>query len=148
MNYVLTLIIIAAGAVLLFGCSGTRPANLGVKNGVLSPCPVSPNCVSTQAQDGKHSIVPLTYTSSREEAMEKLKGVISSMERAKIITATDDYIHAEFTSALFRFKDDVEFLIDDSAKTIHFRSASRLGYSDLGVNRKRMEEIRRRFTSS
>jgi uncharacterized protein (DUF1499 family) len=70
------------------------------------------------------------------------------MRRAKVITDTGDYIHAEFTSRLFRFVDDVEFSFDDTNKLINFRSASRKGYSDLGVNRKRMEEIRKRFESA
>ena len=77
--------------------------------------------------------------------MERLKVVIGAMPRSKIVTADERYIHAEFSSGLFRFVDDVEFLIDPDTKTIHFRSASRVGRSDLGVNRKRMEEIRQRF---
>ncbi len=67
------------------------------------------------------------------------------MKRARIITAQKGYIHAEFTSFLFRFVDDVEFVLDEGSKTIHVRSASRVGYSDLGVNRKRVEAIRSRF---
>jgi uncharacterized protein (DUF1499 family) len=67
------------------------------------------------------------------------------MKRVRIVTAEECYLHAEFTSALFRFVDDVEFLLDDGTKTIHVRSASRVGYSDLGVNRRRVEAIRYRF---
>ena len=70
---------------------------------------------------------------------------VSGMKRARIVAAEERYIHAEFTSALFRFVDDVEFLLDSETKTIHVRSASRVGYSDLGVNRRRVEEIRSRF---
>lgn len=79
--------------------------------------------------------------------MRKLTAAIQSMPRRKIVIATENYLHVEFSSAIFRFVDDVEFFLDDATQTIHFRSASRLGYSDLGVNRKRMEEIRRRFTT-
>jgi uncharacterized protein (DUF1499 family) len=71
--------------------------------------------------------------------MAKLKGAIESLGKTKIITATDNYLYAEFTSALMGFVDDVEFLVDDQAKVIHVRSASRLGESDFGVNRKRIE---------
>jgi uncharacterized protein (DUF1499 family) len=67
------------------------------------------------------------------------------MPRARVVKDEGNYMHAEFTSRIFRFVDDVEFVIDDAHKVIHFRSASRLGYSDFGVNRKRMEEIRKRF---
>ena len=74
--------------------------------------------------------------------MAKLKGAIESLGKTKIITATDNYLYAEFTSALMGFVDDVEFLVDDGAKVIQVRSASRLGESDLGVNRKRIETIR------
>ena len=59
--------------------------------------------------------------------------------------AEERYIHTEFTSAFFRFVDDVEFLLDDGTRTIHVRSASRVGYSDFGVNRRRVEELRSRF---
>jgi uncharacterized protein (DUF1499 family) len=126
-------------------CSGTRPATLGIKEGRLSPCPESPNCVSTQAADDKHRIDPIRYTGTKEQAKQRLVQVISSMKRAKIITHEGDYLSAEFTSLIFRFVDDVEFSFDEVNKLIHFRSASRLGYSDLGANRKRMEEIRKGF---
>jgi uncharacterized protein (DUF1499 family) len=126
-------------------CSGTRPATLGIKEGRLSPCPGSPNCVSTQSEGDKHRIDPIRYTGTKEQAKKRLVQVISSMKRSKIITDEGDYLYAEFTSGIFRFVDDVEFFFDDANKLIHFRSASRLGYSDLGVNRKRMEAIRKGF---
>jgi uncharacterized protein (DUF1499 family) len=126
-------------------CSGTRPAMLGIKDGRLSPCPESPNCVSTQAAGHKHSIDPIRYTGTKEQAKQRLVQVISSMKRSKIITDEGDYLHVEFTSLIFRFVDDVEFSFDDENKLIHFRSASRLGTSDLGANRKRMEAIRKGF---
>ncbi len=108
----------------------------------LSPCPSSPNCVSTQAQDESHAIAPLRYQKTRAEAKEALKAIIRTLPRTKLVEEDDTYLHYEFTSLLLRFVDDVEFLFDDEAKTIHFRSASRTGYGDLGVNRHRMEEIR------
>ncbi|HSF66524.1 MAG TPA: DUF1499 domain-containing protein [Nitrospiraceae bacterium] len=108
----------------------------------LAPCPSSPNCVSTQARDEGHAISPLLYRKPRVEAKEALKEVIRSLSRTKLVEEDESYLHYEFTSLVFRFVDDVEFLFDDEIKTIHFRSASRTGYSDLGVNRKRMEEVR------
>lgn len=108
----------------------------------LAQCPSSPNCVSTQATDEGHAIAPLRYRKSRAEAKEALKDVVRTMPRTKLVAEDESYLHYEFTSLLLRFVDDVEFLLDDENKTLHFRSASRTGYGDLGVNRKRMEEIR------
>lgn len=131
----------------LFSFSGDRPTNLGVKNGALAPCPPSPNCVSSQSGDAKHQIAPLTYQGSPAEAIAKLKEIIAASDNAKIITAEHNYIYAEFTSKLMGFVDDVEFYLDPESATIQVRSASRLGESDLGVNRKRIEAIRRQFNA-
>ncbi len=112
-----------------------------------APCPDSPNCVSTQAPptDKLHAIAPMAYTSDRVAAHQRLLSIIQAMPRVTIITTEPEYIYAEFRSRLMSFVDDVEFYLDDTGKQIHFRSSSRLGRSDLGVNRQRMEEIRRRF---
>ncbi len=131
--------------ILLLGCSASRPKNLGAAGGRLAPCPHSPNCVSTQAADDAHRIPPLPYTGSKEQAMDRLVVVINSMPRTRIVTRTDTYLYVEFTTALMRYVDDVEFFLDDSKKILDFRSASRIGYGDMGVNRKRMEEVSRRF---
>ena len=108
----------------------------------LSPCPSSPNCVSTQAQDAGHAIAPFRYRKSRAEAKEALKVVLNGLSRTRLVEEDESYLHYEFTSLLLRFVDDVEFLFDEESKTIHFRSASRTGYGDLGVNRTRMEQVR------
>ncbi|MBD6617075.1 DUF1499 domain-containing protein [Komarekiella sp. 'clone 1'] len=121
--------------------AGKRPNNLGVSNGKLAPCPNSPNCVSSQSSDATHQIAPL-ITSNPEGAIATLKGIIQSLPRTKIITESQDYLYAEFKSALMGFVDDVEFYLDRKANVIHVRSASRLGQSDLGVNRQRIETIR------
>jgi uncharacterized protein (DUF1499 family) len=122
-----------------------RPMNLGVTDGKLAPCPSSPNCVSTQAEDADHRIEPIRFTGSAIDAKAKLKQALGTLPRTAIVTETDDYLHVECTSLIFRFVDDVEFWIDATNQTIHFRSASRVGRSDLGVNRARMETIRRAF---
>lgn len=122
--------------------SGKRPNNLGVRDGKLVPCPNTPNCVSSQSSDTEHSIQALTYNSTPKEAMADLKTVIQGMKKTKIITENKNYLYVEFTSAIMGFVDDVEFYVDEAAKVIHVRSASRLGQSDLGVNRKRIETIR------
>ena len=132
-------------AVMMVGCSGNRHAQMGMTGGRLAACPASPNCVSSQSADPRHAIDPLRYEGTAGKARELLIEAVSGMKRARMIVAEERYLHAEFTSALLRFVDDVEFLLDDGAKTIHVRSASRVGYSDLGVNRRRVEEIRSRF---
>ncbi len=109
----------------------------------LQPCPSSPNCVSTQASDQGHGIAPYRYQKNQATAKEALKTILGLQPRAELVEETEAYLHYEFTSLLLRFVDDVEFVLDDVAKTIHFRSASRTGYSDLGVNRRRMEDIRK-----
>ncbi|MFW9877420.1 MAG: DUF1499 domain-containing protein [Candidatus Thorarchaeota archaeon] len=120
---------------------------IGITDGKFHPCPKSPNCVSTQSTDAKHKMDPLSYTTSLEEVKAKILKIINSLKRSRIITETNNYIHVEFRTLVFRFVDDVEFYFDDSEKIIHFRSAARLGYSDLGVNRKRMENITKLFLS-
>jgi uncharacterized protein (DUF1499 family) len=122
--------------------SGKRPSNLGVSNGKLAPCPNSPNCVSSQTTDAVHQIAPLTFTSTPKQAITNLKNIIQSLPRTKIITETEDYLYVEFKSALLGFVDDVEFHLEGNANMIQVRSASRLGQSDLGVNRQRIETIR------
>jgi len=114
---------------------------IGILNGKFHPCPKSPNCVSTHASDDKQKMNPIKFSGSLDEAKDKIINIIGSLKRSKIITNKENYIHAEFRTAIFKFIDDVEFLFDDSEKIIHFRSRARSGYSDMGVNRKRMETI-------
>jgi len=128
------------GRITLF--AGTRPTNLGIQSGQLTLCPSTPNCVNSQSADAEHKIEPFTYNSSPQQAFTDLKKVIQSLDRTKIITETENYLYVEFTSAIMGFVDDVEFYLAPEAKAIQVRSASRLGESDLGVNRKRIETIR------
>ena len=109
---------------------------------ILPPCPSSPNCVSTQATDRSQQIAAYRYQQHMADAQETLKTIVNRLPRTQLVEEHDGYLHYEFTSLLLRFVDDVEFIFDDATKTIHFRSASRTGYSDLGVNRRRMEDIR------
>jgi uncharacterized protein (DUF1499 family) len=88
---------------------------------------------------------PLPYRSPRDSAQEKLLGVLASLPRVRILVNEPGYVAAEFRTPGFGFPDDVEFLLDDDEKVVHFRSASRLGRSDLGWNRRRMVDISRRF---
>jgi uncharacterized protein (DUF1499 family) len=125
----------------MFNFSGTRPTNLGVKSGNLADCPSSPNCVNSQSTNPQSQIDPLPLVSISD-----LKKVIETMERTTIIEATDSYLYAEFKSKLMGYVDDVEFYLDPAANVIQVRSASRLGQSDLGANRQRIETIRQKLT--
>ena len=120
----------------------TSKKPIGIIDGKFHPCPKSPNCVSTQGTDERHRMEPIKYSSTVAEAKGKIKNIITSFKRTKLITETENYLHFEFRTATFKFVDDVEFYFDDSTKLIHFRSAARLGWSDMGVNRKRMGKIR------
>ena len=109
----------------------------------LPPCPDSPNCVNTYQQtEGFERMEPLVYNGSPGEAMNKLKEIVRAMPRTEIIVNENGYMKVVFTIAVFGFRDDVEFLADRENSVIHFRSASRTGYYDFGVNRNRMEIIR------
>ena len=121
----------------MFNFSGERPSNLGVKDGKLAACPGTPNCVNSQSDNPQSKIEPLPAKSIAE-----IKNVVENMEKTTIIEETDNYLYAEFKSKLMGYVDDVEFYLDPQANAVQVRSASRLGKSDLGVNRKRVEEIR------
>lgn len=111
----------------------------------LPPCPASPNCVTSQDPDEGHAIAPFVYSGPPERARGVLLAALQSMPRTKIVSRTKFYIRAEFRSAVFRFLDVGEFVIRKRNPVIDVRSASRTGYYDFGVNRKRLEELRRRF---
>lgn len=119
---------------------GKRPRNLGIHDGELAPCPGKPNCVNSRATDRRHAIEPLPLLGDPAASMERLRGILSAMPRTEVTVVRPDYLRAECTSRLLGFVDDLEFQLDGQA--IHVRSASRLGHSDLGVNRKRIEKIR------
>ena len=129
----------------IFSFSGEQPKNLGVKKGSLSKCPQTPNCVSSQSKDVTHKVEPLTYHSSRKEALNQLKTIIQETDNAEIVKATSNYLYAQYTSRIMGFVDDVEFYLAPQDNIIHVRSASRVGESDLGVNRRRIENIREQF---
>ena len=140
----LTLIVSLA----LGGCSGGMPpANTGQNGSRLAPCPASPNCVSSLASVESQRVEALRYSGDAAQAQSRLLSVLRGMERVHIVRVEEAYIHAEFRSALLGFVDDVEFLFDPPG-AIQMRSASRLGYSDFGVNRERVATIRARFAAS
>lgn len=117
-------------------------SNLGVNNGHLAACPTSDNCVVSQDADSKHAIDPITYHVDRDQARETLLKVLTVVPRTSVLEQTGNYIHAISKSRIFKFTDDVEFYFPSDESLIHMRSASRIGESDLGVNRRRLEQIR------
>jgi uncharacterized protein (DUF1499 family) len=130
--------------VIIFGCAGQAPKDIGLNDGRLAPCPGRPNCVISQGGDERHHIDPIAYEGEKAAAVELIRQVVQEMAGTRILTQTDHYLHVEFRSKMMGFVDDVEFFFPDTA-VIHMRSASRVGYSDFGVNRKRLEKIRAVF---
>jgi uncharacterized protein (DUF1499 family) len=142
---------VATIVVFASGCSGSRPADLGVREGRLLACPSSPNCVSSDASDDEHAIAPLGFDGAPAAAWSALREAIAQMPRAEIIEDTGSYMHVEFTSLLFRYVDDVELDLRTGrpgSDVIAVRSASRLGHSDMGANRDRVEELRTLFDAA
>ncbi len=113
-----------------------------------APCPDRPNCVSSMAQDPRHFIAPLAVDDDPERAFRRLGRLIQEMPGSRLIKYGDTYIHAECRTRWLRFIDDLECYLDRNAAVIHIRSASRLGYSDLGVNRRRVERLRRMMAAN
>lgn len=127
--------------------SGKRPVGLGVQNGQLKPAPSSPNCVNSQAMTEYHKIAAFAIKGDPQAAFERLKAIVTAMPMAKVIESKPGYLYAEYTSKLLGYVDDVEFYLDEKDGVIQVRSASRLGRSDLGVNRKRVEAIRSAYSA-
>lgn len=132
----------------MIGCSGTRPKDLGIRDGVLRPCPSSPNCVSSEAATPAEKRVTPFPAPNGPSDMDRLAELLAAWPRTTVVTRSAGYLHAETTSRLMRFVDDVEFRYDGAAGVIHVRSASRLGRSDLGVNRARVDGLLARWSAS
>jgi len=143
----LALAAVAAGQMGLL--SGTAPTDLGVQDGKLKPPSLTPNSVSSQAalypdhpQRRGAEIAPLAVRGDGPATLARLQIVVAAMPGARIVNSTPDYLHAEYTTRLMKYVDDVEFWVDPKAQVIQVRSASRIGKSDLGANRERVEAVR------
>lgn len=132
---------------ILNSCTGSRPDNLGMGtfegNPSLKSCPDKPNCIVSNKFDKEHYHEAIEIISDKVRAHKKITGILLKESSAKIIATNPTYIYAQFTSTFFRFVDDVEFYFED--KKVHFRSASRMGKKDFGVNKERIEKIRFKF---
>lgn len=139
---ILTFVILIS--IILSTVSCSRKPQVGLSNKQLLPCPSTPNCVCSEYPGQNCFAEPIGFTTPSEEAWQRAKEIITAMG-GRIVEDKNYYLHAEFTSRFFRFVDDLELRLDEKAKVIHFRSASRIGKSDLGVNRKRIDDLRSLF---
>ena len=115
----------------------------GVVDGRLADCPRAPCCVSSQASEASNRIDPIAFDGPAAPMRDRLLAVLEGWPGTRIVRAEERYLHVECTTSLIGFVDDVEISIDEEAGLVHLRSCSRIGYSDLGTNRRRMEALRR-----
>ena len=137
-------------ALILFivnGCSGKRSDEIGIDSSGLRGCPKSPNCVSSEAKDEQHAIESFRLKGNPKASWPLIRDEIVSIPGWTIVTATGNYIHVECKSRIFRFVDDLELYFNSSNGIISIRSASRVGYSDFGANRRRVERLRRALSA-
>ena len=138
----LSLLVVGALVAARLATPSAAVMELGLTEGRLAACPEAFNCVSTMAEDKAHRVDAVAYNVSRDEAFAAVTAAISDLPRVRIVAQDEFYLHAEVRSLLFRFIDDVEIYLPYDEAVIHFRSASRAGQGDLGVNRKRYETFR------
>ena len=127
------------------GLASCRAPELGVREGTLTPCPGRPNCVNSQDPDPAHRVEPLRFEGSPEVAWARARAIVSSWPRTEVIVDEPGYLRAVSTSLVFRFRDDLELLLDEAGSQIHVRAGARMGYSDFGVNRGRVASLRAAF---
>jgi len=139
---------ILLGRFLVIPKIGPRPDDLGVTDGRLKPCSDKGNCVNSQDKSGYAEMEPIPFRGDLEETRARLVRVIKEMDRSQIIKHTTDYIYVEFRSLMWGFIDDVELYFDEANQVVHFRSSSRFGRSDMGVNRDRMKDLSERFAKA
>ena len=133
---------VAAWVIALLACAGARTTSPGLDDSRLGPCPSSPNCVSSDAGDPGHRIPPFELAVPAPEAWNAARLAVARLPRTRVVAQTPDHLHAECSSALFGFVDDLELELRGAQGLIAVRSASRTGYGDLGVNRRRVERLR------
>lgn len=130
-------LLLTIGAVLL----SQRPVETGLVDGRLRPCPGSPNCVNSQGPDP--SIEPLRFPGDPDAAFASLLDFLRAQPRAEVLEVEDGYAHVVVWTPFLKFADDLELLLAPAERAIHVRSASRVGRSDLGTNRARVDALRR-----
>ena len=159
LKWLAMLLLVLVAAAIAAGQSGMLqgkpPDDLGVHAGKLKAPSMTENSVSSQAglypdhpQRLYASTRPLALRGDGTATMATLMGVVQAMPGAKLVKSEPDYLYFQFTTAWMRFVDDVEFWYDPEAKAIQVRSASRLGQRDMGVNRQRVETVRKALADS
>lgn len=138
---VILALIVAFGALLTLQNLKT-PTHLGVKEGKLAPMPSKPNAVSSQTDQTDKQVEALAFKDSAEQTLAAVQAALTAMGGNEIQTQQDDYLYTVFTTPTMHYHDDVEIYLDTDAQLVHFRSQSRAGHSDMGVNRKRYEAFR------
>jgi len=121
------------------------PTNLGETNGSLASLPRTPNAISSQTADIRKKVEPFPFKKNLTESKNSIKIILEDFEGLTIVHEAKNYIHALSTSKTMRFHDDIEFFFDERSKVVHFRSASRIGYSDMNVNRNRYERLKESY---
>ena len=109
---------------------------------MFDPCPSSPNCVSSEASTRRHYVAPFRLAVGEAEGWRAVRRAVADLPRTSIVDEGKYYVHAECRSRLFGFVDDLELRLVESQGIVAIRSSARVGYSDLGVNRKRVERLR------
>jgi uncharacterized protein (DUF1499 family) len=137
-------VIAAMGVIVVYMVvkNNISPRNLGVNNGKLVKMPNKPNAVSSQTDEKDKKVEALEFKENLKTSKGKVISAIENYGDAKIIKNENNYIYAVFTTGKMKYHDDVEFYFDENEKRIHFRSASRIGYSDMGLNRDRYNKLR------
>ncbi len=128
--------------ILLINACSTTPKQLTLSPQGFSDCPASPNCVSSDAQDGLHTIAPFELNVPADQAWAEIKAAVMQLSRTQVVSEEDGYLHAESRSLIFRFVDDLQLQLREQEGIIAVYSASRVGHSDFGVNRQRVETLR------
>ena len=141
---IVMVVFVISGVLLTILSCASNPPEVRLIDGRLRACPSSPNCVSSESDVASSRVEPLTFQGTPETAWGNLKETLRAMG-GRIEEERDGYLRATFTSKVFRFVDDVELRMVSTDGIIHVRSGSRVGYSDLGVNRKRVEKLRTLF---
>lgn len=138
-------VLIVVGFIVLYRQNLTPNIELGVKEGMFTEIPESPNAVSTQTSQTDKLVEPIAFIGTLEESKEAFKKALTEYSGIKIIEETDFYLYAVATTSLMRYKDDIELYFDQDSQLIHYRSASRVGYSDMGLNKTRYEALKKLY---
>jgi uncharacterized protein (DUF1499 family) len=122
------------------------PTHLGHKDGKLAAMPSKPNAVSSQTEQTDKKVAALPFKGDAQATLAKVNSVLAEMANNEVQVKENNYIYTIFTTPTMHYHDDVEVLLDESAQLVHFRSQSRAGYSDMGLNRKRYEKFSKLYS--